>query len=411
MTFHREETAQIPESDLEGMSLDTLAVRAGQLRTAQLEHSDAIFPTSSFVYASAAQAAARFGGEEPGNIYSRFTNPTVQAFEGRIAAMEGGERAVATSSGMAAILSTCMALLKTGDHVICSRGVFGTTNVLFQKYMAKFGVETSFVSLTDAQEWAGAMRPNTRMLFVETPSNPLCEVADMAALAKLAHDNNALFVVDNCFCTPVLQRPLEHGADIVIHSATKYLDGQGRCVGGVVVGPTKLMDEVYGFLRSAGPTMSPFNAWVFHKGLETLPIRMRAHCDNALELAVWLEEQPAVERVYYAGLQSHPQHELAKKQQKGFGGVLSFCLKGGREEAWKFIDATRMISITANLGDVKTTITHPATTTHGRLSPEDKSRAGITENLLRVSVGIEAVEDLKTDLYRGFQELQNASNT
>ncbi|MBK1871670.1 O-succinylhomoserine sulfhydrylase [Marinobacter sp. 1-3A] len=411
MTFHREETVQIPESDLEGMSLDTLAVRAGQLRTGQLEHSDAIFPTSSFVYSSAAQAAARFGGEEPGNIYSRFTNPTVQAFEGRIAAMEGGERAVATSSGMAAILSTCMALLKTGDHVICSRGVFGTTNVLFQKYMAKFGVETSFVSLTDAQEWAGAMRSNTRMLFIETPSNPLCEVADMEALAQLAHKNDALFVVDNCFCTPVLQRPLEHGADIVIHSATKYLDGQGRCVGGVVVGPTKLMDEVYGFLRSAGPTMSPFNAWVFHKGLETLPIRMRAHCDNALELAVWLEQQPAVERVYYAGLDSHPQHALAKKQQKGFGGVLSFCLKGGREEAWKFIDATRMISITANLGDVKTTITHPATTTHGRLSPEDKSRAGITENLLRVSVGIEAVEDLKTDLYRGFQVLQNASNT
>ncbi|MDS1310465.1 O-succinylhomoserine sulfhydrylase [Marinobacter xiaoshiensis] len=411
MTFHREETVQIPESDLEGMSLDTLAVRAGQLRTGQLEHSDAIFPTSSFVYSSAAQAAARFGGEEPGNIYSRFTNPTVQAFEGRIAAMEGGERAVATSSGMAAILSTCMALLKTGDHVICSRGVFGTTNVLFQKYMAKFGVETSFVSLTDAQEWAGAMRSNTRMLFIETPSNPLCEVADMEALAKLAHENDALFVVDNCFCTPVLQRPLEHGADIVIHSATKYLDGQGRCVGGVVVGPTKLMGEVYGFLRSAGPTMSPFNAWVFHKGLETLPIRMRAHCDNALELAVWLEQQPAVERVYYAGLDSHPQHALAKKQQKGFGGVLSFCLKGGREEAWKFIDATRMISITANLGDVKTTITHPATTTHGRLSPEDKSRAGITENLLRVSVGIEAVEDLKTDLYRGFQVLQNASNT
>ena len=410
MTFHREETVQIPESDLDGMSLDTLAVRAGQIRTGQLEHSDAIFPTSSFVYGSAAQAAARFGGEEPGNIYSRFTNPTVQAFEGRIAAMEGGDRAVATSSGMAAILSTCMALLKSGDHVICSRGVFGTTNVLFQKYMAKFGVETTLVSLTDTEEWASAIRPNTRMLFVETPSNPLCEVADMGALAKLAHDNDALFVVDNCFCTPVLQRPLEHGADIVIHSATKYLDGQGRCVGGVVVGPTKLMDEVYGFLRSAGPTMSPFNAWVFHKGLETLPIRMRAHCDNALELATWLEQQPEVEQVYYAGLKSHPQHALAKKQQKGFGGVLSFCLKGGREEAWSFIDATRMISITANLGDVKTTITHPATTTHGRLSPEDKSSAGITENLLRLSVGIEAVEDLKTDLYRGFQALQNASN-
>tara|TARA_R110002111_G_scaffold1671_9_gene11566 strand:- start:167 stop:1402 length:1236 start_codon:yes stop_codon:yes gene_type:complete len=411
MTFHRKETVLIPESDLDGMSVDTLAVRAGQLRTGQLEHSDAIFPTSSFVYNSAAQAAARFGGEEPGNIYSRFTNPTVQAFEGRIAAMEGGERAVATSSGMAAILSTCMALLKSGDHVICSRGVFGTTNVLFQKYMAKFGVATTFVSLTDLEEWGSAVRPDTRMLFIETPSNPLCEVADMEALAQLAHDNGALFVVDNCFCTPVLQRPLEHGADIVIHSATKYLDGQGRCVGGVVVGPAKLMDEVYGFLRSAGPTMSPFNAWVFHKGLETLPIRMRAHCDNALELARWLEQQPAVEQVYYAGLESHPQHELAKKQQKGFGGVLAFCVKGGREEAWKFIDATRMISITANLGDVKTTITHPATTTHGRLSPEDKSGAGITENLLRLSIGIEAVEDLKTDLYRGFQALQNASNT
>ncbi|MBQ0746768.1 MAG: O-succinylhomoserine sulfhydrylase [Marinobacter sp.] len=411
MTFHRKETVLIPESDLDGMSVDTLAVRAGQLRTGQLEHSDAIFPTSSFVYNSAAQAAARFGGEEPGNIYSRFTNPTVQAFESRIAAMEGGERAVATSSGMAAILSTCMALLKSGDHVICSRGVFGTTNVLFQKYMAKFGVATTFVSLTDLEEWGSAVRPDTRMLFIETPSNPLCEVADMEALAQLAHDNGALFVVDNCFCTPVLQRPLEHGADIVIHSATKYLDGQGRCVGGVVVGPAKLMDEVYGFLRSAGPTMSPFNAWVFHKGLETLPIRMRAHCDNALELARWLEQQPAVEQVYYAGLESHPQHELAKKQQKGFGGVVAFCVKGGREEAWKFIDATRMISITANLGDVKTTITHPATTTHGRLSPEDKSGAGITENLLRLSVGIEAVEDLKTDLYRGFQALQNASNT
>ncbi|MBW4933315.1 O-succinylhomoserine sulfhydrylase [Marinobacter sp. F4206] len=410
MTFRREQNVWIPESDLEGMSVDTLAVRAGQVRTGELEHSDPIFPTSSFVYGSAAQAAARFGGDEPGNIYSRFTNPTVQAFEGRIAAMEGGERAVATASGMAAILSTCMALLKSGDHVVCSRGVFGTTNVLFQKYMAKFGVETSFVSLTDMDEWAAAVRPETRMLFIETPSNPLCEVADMAGLAELAHDNDALFVVDNCFCTPVLQRPLEHGADIIIHSATKYLDGQGRCVGGVVVGSSKLMDEVYGFLRSAGPTMSPFNAWVFLKGLETLPIRMRAHCDNALELALWLEQQPAVAEVFYAGLQSHPQHELAKQQQSGFGGVLSFRVKGGREEAWSFIDATRMISITANLGDVKTTITHPATTTHGRLSPEDKDAAGITENLIRISVGIEAVEDLKTDFARGFQALQNPSN-
>ncbi|MCS5563052.1 O-succinylhomoserine sulfhydrylase [Marinobacter sp.] len=409
MTLRREENVWIPESDLEGMSVDTLAVRSGQIRTGELEHSDPIFPTSSFVYGSAAQAAARFGGDEPGNIYSRFTNPTVQAFEGRMAAMEGGERAVATASGMAAILSTCMALLKSGDHVVCSRGVFGTTNVLFQKYMAKFGVETSFVSLTDMDEWTRAVRPETRMLFIETPSNPLCEVADMAALAKLARAHDALFVVDNCFCTPVLQRPLEHGADIVIHSATKYLDGQGRCVGGVVVGPNNLMEEVYGFLRSAGPTMSPFNAWVFHKGLETLPIRMRAHCDNALQLALWLEQQPAVDQVFYAGLESHPQHELARKQQSGFGGVLSFRLTGGRAEAWRFIDATRMISITANLGDVKTTITHPATTTHGRLSDEDKDAAGITENLVRISVGIEAVEDLKTDLARGFQALQNPS--
>ncbi|SFM55671.1 O-succinylhomoserine sulfhydrylase [Marinobacter zhejiangensis] len=405
MTFSREEHVLIPESDLEGMSIDTLAVRAGQVRTGQLEHSDPIFPTSSFVYGSAAQAAARFGGEEPGNIYSRFTNPTVQAFEGRIAAMEGGERAVATASGMAAILSTCMALLKSGDHVVCSRGVFGTTNVLFQKYMARFGVETTFVSLTDMDEWAAAVRSETRMLFLETPSNPLCEVADLAALSELAKRSGALLVVDNCFCTPILQRPLDFGADIVIHSATKYLDGQGRCVGGVVVGPNALMDEVYGFLRSAGPTMSPFNAWVFLKGLETLPIRMRAHCENALELAKWLEQNPMVEEVFYSGLPAHPQHELAKSQQKGFGGVLSFRVSGGRTEAWAFIDATQMISITANLGDVKTTITHPATTTHGRLSDEDKAKAGITENLIRLSVGIEDVEDLKRDLSRGLEAL------
>lgn len=405
MTYRREEHVMIPESDLEGMSVDTLAVRAGQVRTGQLEHSDAIFPTSSFVYGSAAQAAARFGGDEPGNIYSRFTNPTVQAFEARIAAMEGGERAVATASGMAAILSTCMALLKSGDHVVCSRGVFGTTNVLFQKYMARFGVETTFASLTDMAEWQAAVRPETRMLFLETPSNPLGEVADLSALSELARQSDALLVVDNCFCTPILQRPLDFGADIVIHSATKYLDGQGRCVGGVVVGPNALMEEVYGFLRSAGPTMSPFNAWVFLKGLETLPIRMRAHCENALELAKWLEQQPMVEEVFYSGLPGHPQHELASKQQKGFGGVLSFRVRGGREQAWQFIDATRMISITANLGDVKTTITHPATTTHGRLSDEDKARAGITENLVRLSVGIEAIDDLKCDLERGLNAL------
>ncbi|XKH00749.1 O-succinylhomoserine sulfhydrylase [Marinobacter nauticus] len=407
MTFGHDEHQWIPESDLEGMSLDTLAVRAGQIRTGQLEHSDAIFPTSSFVYGSAAQAAARFGGEEAGNIYSRFTNPTVQAFEGRIAAMEGGEKAVATASGMSAILATCMSLLQAGDHVVCSRGVFGTTNVLFQKYMARFGVETTFVSVTDMEGWKAAVRPETRMLFLETPSNPLCEVADMAELSALAKASDALLVVDNCFCTPVLQRPLEQGADLVIHSATKYLDGQGRCVGGVVVGPARYLDEIYGFIRSAGPTMSPFNAWVFQKGLETLPIRMRAHCDNALELARWLEQQQAVTSVYYAGLESHPQHELAKRQQSGFGGIVSFELAGGREQAWRFIDATRMISITANLGDVKTTITHPATTTHGRLSPEDKDKAGITEGLIRISVGIEAIDDLKADLQRGFQALND----
>ncbi|WP_203141078.1 O-succinylhomoserine sulfhydrylase [Marinobacter mangrovi] len=405
MSKIREEHALIPESDLEGVSVDTLAVRAGQIRTAQLEHSDAIFPTSSFVYGSAAQAAARFGGEEPGNIYSRFTNPTVQAFEARIAAMEGGERAVGTASGMAAILSTCMALLQSGDHVVCSRGVFGTTNVLFQKYLARFGVETTFVSLTDMDAWQAAVRPETRMLFLETPSNPLCEVADLQALADLAHANDALFVVDNCFCTPILQRPFEYGADIVIHSATKYLDGQGRCIGGVVIGSNALMEEVYGFMRSAGPSLSPFNAWVFLKGLETLPIRMRAHCASALELAQWLEQHPAVERVFYAGLASHPQHALASKQQKGYGGVLSFRVKGERAEAWQVIDATQIVSITGNLGDTRTTVTHPATTTHGRLSPEDKAEAGITENLIRVSVGLEDIDDLKADFARGLDAL------
>jgi O-succinylhomoserine sulfhydrylase len=405
MTKIREEHLFIPEADLDGVSVDTLAVRAGQNRTGELEHSEAIFATSSFVYGSAAQAAARFSGDEPGNIYSRFTNPTVQAFEARIAAMEGGERAVATASGMSAILSTCMALLESGDHVVCSRGVFGTTNVLFQKYLAKFGVDTTFVSLTDQAEWKAAITLSTRMLFLETPSNPLCEVADMDFLAALARDNDAYFVVDNCFCTPVLQRPFEFGADIVIHSATKYLDGQGRCVGGVVVGPDNLMTEVYGFLRSAGPTLSPFNAWIFLKGLETLPIRMRAHCESALELAQWLEKRPEVEQVFYAGLPSHPQHTLAARQQSGFGGVLSFQVRGGRDEAWRVIDATRLISITATLGDVKTTITHPGSTTHGRLSPEDKARAGITENLVRISVGLESVEDLKTDIARGLDLL------
>ncbi|MCP5160435.1 MAG: O-succinylhomoserine sulfhydrylase [Hahellaceae bacterium] len=395
--------ANIPFCDLDGAELDTLAVRAGQSRTHEMEHSEAIFPTSSFVFGSAAEAAARFSGEVPGNIYSRFTNPTVRMFEQRIAALEGGERAVATASGMAAILATCMALLKSGDHVVCSRGVFGTTNVFFEKYMKKFGVTCSFVSLTDIQGWQAAITEQTRMLFLETPSNPLCEIGDLEALSSLAKRSNALLVVDNCLCTPALQRPFEFGADIVIHSATKYLDGQGRCVGGVVVGSELLMNEVYGFLRTAGPTMSPFNAWVFLKGLETLGLRLRAQSAAALEIAQWLKDQPGIEKVFYAGLEDHPQFALAKKQQSAFGAVLSFRISGGREETWRFIDGVRFISITANLGDVKSTITHPATTTHGRLSPEDKASAGITDNLIRISVGLEAVEDIKKDLYRGLQ--------
>ena len=392
----------IPVANIDGAELETLAVRAGHQRTHELEHSEAIFPTSSFVFNTASEAAARFSGEVEGNIYSRFTNPTVKVFEERIAAMEGGERAVATASGMAAIMSTCVALLKQGDHVVCSRSVFGTTNVFFQKYMSKFGVETTFVDLTNFESWRAAIKENTALLFLETPSNPLCEIADIAQLADLAHRHDALLAVDNCFCTPVLQRPLEFGADIVIHSATKYLDGQGRCIGGVVVGNNQIMENVFGFLRSAGPTMSPFNAWVFLKGLETLSIRMRAHSESALTIAQWLESKASVETVFYTGLESHSQFELARKQQSGFSGVLSFRIKGGREEAWKFIDGLQFLSITANLGDTKTTITHPATTTHGRLSDEDKARSGITENLIRISVGLESVNDIKKDLQLGF---------
>ncbi|MFC1748368.1 O-succinylhomoserine sulfhydrylase [Pseudomonadota bacterium] len=389
-------------SEFDEFNFDTLAVRAGQQRTAEAEQSEAIFPTSSYVFASAAEAAARFSGEEPGNIYSRFTNPTVRTFEKRLAAMEGGERCVATSSGMSAILSTFMALCQAGDHVVSSRAIFGTTSVLFTNYLAKFGVETSFVDLVDLDAWQAAIKPNTKLLFLETPSNPLTEVADIQALADLAHANDCLLIVDNCFCTPALQRPLEMGADIIIHSATKYLDGQGRCIGGAVVGKEDVVGtDVYGFLRTAGPTMSPFNAWVFLKGLETLRLRMDAHCKSALELAQWLEQQPKVKQVNYPGLKSHPQHELAAKQQRSFGGVLSFEVDGGKESAWKLIDSTTMISITANLGDAKSTITHPATTTHGRLTPEQRSNAGISDGLIRIAVGLEDINDIKADLSRG----------
>lgn len=386
---------------LEELSLDTLAIRAGHRRTHEGEHSEPIFTTSSYVFESAAQAAARFGGSEPGNVYSRYTNPTVRLFEERIAALEGAEDGIATASGMAAILSTCMALLEAGDKVVCSRSVFGTTTVLFTKYMKKFGVEIELVKLTDLAAWESAVCDKTKLLFVETPSNPLCDVADMSALADIAHAKGALLVVDNCFCSPALQKPFEFGADLVVHSATKYLDGQGRCLGGAVVGPAAEIDLIRGFIRSCGPSMSPFNAWVFAKGLETLRLRMEAHSKSALELALWLQACPAVEHVFYAGLPEHPGHALAAKQQRAFGGVLSFRVKGGQEEAWKVIDSTRFLSITANLGDAKTTICHPATTTHGRLSDEEKAEAGITPNLIRVAVGLEDIEDIKADLARG----------
>ena len=350
--------------DSDDWGFDTRAVRGGQVRTSEGEQSEPIIASSSFVFDNAAQAAARFGGQECGNIYSRFTNPTVRVFERRLAALEGGERCIATSSGMSAILATCMALLKAGDHIVSSHSIFGTTVGLFNNILAKFGIMTSFVPLTDYAAWQAAIRSETRFLFLETPSNPLTEIADLARLAALAHEKGLLLIVDNCFCTPALQRPFEYGADLVIHSATKYIDGQGRCIGGAVIGPEALVGEgIFNFLRTAGPTMSPFNAWVFLKGLETLSIRMRAHSDNALRLAEALERHPAVERVYYPGLPSHPQHDLARRQQSGFGGIVSFVVRGGREPAWRLIDRTRVFSITANLGDTKSTITHPATTT------------------------------------------------
>ncbi|RKQ97243.1 O-succinylhomoserine sulfhydrylase [Kushneria sinocarnis] len=384
---------------------DTLAIRAGHQRTGEQEHSEPIFPTSSFVYASAAEAARKFTGEEAGNVYSRFTNPTVQTFETRLAAMEGGERCVATASGMAAIMSLVLGLLEAGDEIVASRSLFGSTVSLFDKYFGKFGVVTRFVELSDLQAWQEAITPRTRLLFAETPSNPLSELVDIEALANIAHQADAWLAIDNCFCTPALQRPFELGADLVVHSATKYLDGQGRAVGGAVVGPEALLKEVHGVVRTCGPCMSPFNAWIFTKGLETLGLRMRAHCDNALHLARWLEAHPKVARVYYSGLENHPQHALARRQQQGFGAVLGFEVEGGRAAAWSVIDACRLLSITGNLGDTKTTITHPATTTHGRLSDEQKAAAGIGEGLIRIAVGLEHQEDLQRDLASGLDRL------
>ena len=393
------------DSDLDGVGFDTLAVRAGQHSSPEGEHGEALYLTSSYVFRTAADAAARFAGEVPGNVYSRYTNPTVRTFEERIAALEGAEQAVATASGMSAILAIVMSLCSGGDHVLVSRSVFGSTISLFEKYLKRFGIEVDYVPLADLDAWQTAFKPNTKLLFVESPSNPLAELVDIAALAEIAHARGALLAVDNCFCTPALQQPLKLCADIVMHSATKYIDGQGRGLGGVVAGRSEQMKEVVGFLRTAGPTLSPFNAWMFVKGLETLRIRMRAQSESALQLALWLEQQPQVERVYYAGLPSHPQHELAKNQQSAFGAVVSFEVKGGRDAAWKVIDGTRVISITTNLGDTKTTIAHPATTSHGRLTPQERANAGIRDSLIRVAVGLEELEDLKADLARGLAAL------
>ncbi|MGP9664588.1 O-succinylhomoserine sulfhydrylase [Halomonas sp. AOP22-C1-8] len=393
------------DSQQDEWSLETLAIRAGHHRTFEQEHAEPIFPTSSFVYESAAEAARKFGGQELGNVYSRFTNPTVHTFERRLAALEGGERCVATSSGMSAILSTALALLSAGDEIVASRSLFGSTVSLFDKYLGKFGITTRYVELSNVEAWEAAITPKTRLLFAETPSNPLSEIADIPALAAIAKRNNALLAIDNCFLTPALQQPLALGADLVIHSATKYLDGQGRAIGGAVVGKHDVLEEVFGVVRTCGPCLSPFNAWIFTKGLETLSLRMKAHCENALTLARWLEQHPAVSHVHYSGLEAHPQHTLAKQQQKGFGAVLGFEVVNGQEGAWQVIDATRLLSITGNLGDVKTTITHPATTTHGRLSDAQKEAAGIVPGLIRVAVGLESQQDIQRDLARGLDVL------
>jgi O-succinylhomoserine sulfhydrylase len=384
----------------------TRAVRAGHVRGPEGEHAEPIFTTSSFCFGSAQEAAESFSGGRCRNVYSRFTNPTVRAFQERLAALEGGEACIATGSGMSAILATCMTLLQAGDHIVASRGVFGSTTSLFDNHLSRFGIDTTWVSPIDATEWQAAAGPRTRLLFLETPTNPLTGISDIGELARVAHAHGAWLVVDNCFCTPALQRPLELGADLVVHSATKYLDGQGRCVGGAVVGDaTTVGEHVFGFLRTAGPCMSPFNAWVFLKGLETLELRMQAHCRNAASLASWLQRHPMVERVHYPGLPDHPQHALASRQQADYGGIVSFEVFGGRPAAWHVIDRTRLLSITGNLGDAKTTITHPATTTHGKLSGEQRAAAGIGDGLIRVAVGLEAVEDVRADLARGLDEL------
>jgi O-succinylhomoserine sulfhydrylase len=388
-------------------SLDTLAIRAGGMRTPFNEHSEALFPTVSFVHESAEMAAKRFTGDEPGYIYSRFTNPTVDMFEQRLAALEGAEAAIGTSTGMAAISTLAMTLCSVGDHIVTSGSVFGSTlNVFGPPVMGKFGVTCEIVNSTSLDAWAAAIRPGTKLVFLESPSNPMADVFDIAAIAEMARKVGAVFAVDNCFCTPVLQRPLALGADVVIHSASKHLDGQGRVMGGAIVGSKELCREkVYNFLRTTGATLAPFNAWVILKGLETLPIRMRAHSENALSLAQWLETHPNVVKVNYPFLESHPSVALAKRQQLGGGAVLSFSVKGGKASAWKVVDAVKVMSITGNLGDVKTTITHPASTTHSRMTQAAREAAGITDTLIRVAVGLESQTDLQEDLNRGLSSI------
>jgi O-succinylhomoserine sulfhydrylase len=383
---------------------DTLGVRAGALRSDFQEHSEALALTTSFVYRNAAEAARRFANEEPGNIYSRFTNPTVTMFQNRLAALEGAEACVATATGMAAVATMALGLLKTGDHLIAARGVFGTVVPLFDQILARLGIATTWVDLSNLDAWKRAVRRETRLLFLETPSNPVCEVADIAALAAIAKSAGAVLAVDNCMCSPALQRPIEFGADLVIHSATKYLDGQGRVLAGAIAGRADLVSgPLYQFVRTAGPAISPFNAWICLKGMETLRLRMQAQSQSALAIARWLESQPGVERVLYPGLDSHPQHALAMRQQSAGGAVLSFVLKGGREAAWRVIDAVKMISITANFGDVKSTVCHPATTTHGRIPAAEREASGIVEGLVRLAVGLEHPDDIRADLERGLK--------
>ncbi len=393
----------MPKSDT-ALSPETLAIRAGTNRTEFGEHGEAIFTTSSFVFNNAAEAAARFAGDEEGFIYSRFSNPTVESFENRLASLEGGEACIATSSGMSAILTTVLSLLEQGDHIVAASSMFGSTVTLFEKLLPRLGITCSWVDVTDLDAWQQAIAKNTRMLFLETPTNPLTEIADITRLSSLARQTNTLLVVDNCFCTPALQKPLELGADYVVHSATKYLDGQGRCVGGAVVGPQEtIKTQFLAFMRSGGPAMSPFNAWVFNRGLETLSLRMQRHCENASQLAQWLQQQRWVKRVCFPGLPDHPQHQLAKQQQQGFGGVVSFEV-ADKQQAWRLIDRTRLLSITANLGDTRTTITHPASTTHGRLSESSRQRAGINQGLIRVAVGLEHINDIVDDLDQAASE-------